>query len=98
MAGVAELIDNDLELFTEFPIPCSGTAHATDPKLHGNPQMPAEFYVRWECIKCPHRGVRPVCRFFVEHTMADRERVIGCGGCGALNFACDYFTPIGLIA
>jgi hypothetical protein len=84
----------DTRTFETITIPCSGTGHWTDRRLHGDPKLPAKFVVRLTCPYCPKNVLRPVCEYFVEHGMSG-DRVINCSNCHKNSFADEAFTVVG---
>lgn len=97
MSNPSASVCEDLDLLEDFTIPCSGTGHRDTPSLHGDPSLPAEFYIKNFCNSCDKEFVRPVCRFFAENLRANETRTVACSLCGRVDFATDVFTVIGKI-
>jgi hypothetical protein len=77
--SVLELVD--LEALMNEDVACSSAPHATSPKFHGDPALPAEFMIKFLCTACGKTGRRPVCRFFAMVTIPNPS-IIGTCSCG----------------
>jgi hypothetical protein len=87
------LEDVDLQALTGVTIPCSGTGHFTEPRLHDSTQC-ASFIIRITCPYCPKNYLRPVCEYFTTHG-TDPDRSISCSGCGKISFADESIHVVG---